>query len=93
MYLSFGIPIGCDDVRSICASATGLLRSSLVLFKTAFLIFFANLYQIRPPAFFAVFWIALFETVLIASIAEFIVVRRSFCPELLLKLSHVFCKR
>ena len=44
MYFSFGIPIGCVNVSSICAG--DLLGSSRVVFEAAFVIFSAILFQI-----------------------------------------------
>ena len=69
MYFSFGIPVDCVNVSSICVG--DLLASSRVVFEAAFVNFSAILLRTKSPVASAFFWIALFEAVLSASVADF----------------------
>ena len=69
MYLSFG-----TCISSFC--------SSLEDFFEKFTILSALLLPIKSPVASAVFWIALFEAVFIASVADCLALSRSFWPYL-----------
>ena len=76
MHFFFGIPIACTNVSSIRAG--DLSGSSQVVFEPAFLIFFVILFPIKSPVASEVFWIALLEAVLSASIAGFLCCQEAF---------------
>ena len=82
-YLSFGIPVACTNILSICM-AVEFLGSSRIFTEVAFVIFSAILLPTRSPVPSAAYWIALYDAVLRA--ANFFVLLRSFCLCLMLKL-------
>ena len=53
----------------------------------------AILLPIKSPVASAVFWIALFEAVFIASVVDFLALSRRFWPYLLLKLLPMFLEK
>ena len=59
-------------------------RSSFDNFETL-VILSAILLPIKPPVDYAVFWVAVFEAIFIASVVDFLGISRSFWPYLLLK--------
>ena len=67
--------------------------SSLLLldfFFETLVILSAILLPIKSPVASAVFWIALFDAVFIASAVDFLALSRSFWPYLLLKLFYPY---
>ena len=65
-------------VISTSSSVSSLLCNSLTGFFDMLVILSAILLPIKSPVASAVFWIALFEAVFIASLVEFLAVSRSF---------------
>ena len=72
--------LSSGDIYPFWWEAKSTLSSSLLLdgFSDTLVILSAVLLPIKSPVASAVFWIALFEAVFIASVADFLVLSRSF---------------
>ena len=80
MYISLDILVGCG-----VSTVVDFFGSAGVLFEGSFVIFSAILVSTGSSVASAVFWIALFETVLKVLVAKLFVMSRSFCLYLLLR--------
>ena len=78
MYLFLGVVISTSSVS--------LFGNSFADFFDMLVVLSAILLLIKSPVPSAVFWIALFDAVSIASVVDFLVLSRSFWPYLFLKL-------
>ena len=72
------------------STSVSLFCNSLADFFETLVILSAILLPIKSPVAFAVFWIALFDAVFIASVVGFLALSRSFWPYLLLKFLPMF---
>ena len=87
MYFSLGIYLSIPIFFASFVTVSELFFSKIL---EGFLILSAIFLPIKSSVAFAVFWIALFEAVLSASVAVFVAWSRSFCFYLLLKFLLIF---
>ena len=81
-------------VISASSSISSLLCNPFVdFFFETLVLLSAILLPIKSPVVSAVFWIALFEAVFIASVVDFLALSRSFWPFLLLKIYPCFWQK
>ena len=83
MYLFLGVALSTSISVSLFCNSFADFFETLVILSEIFLL-------IKSSVFSAVFWIALFDAVFIASFVDFLALSTSFWPYLLLKFSPVF---
>ena len=86
MYLFLGVALSTSN-------SVSSFGNSLVEFFETLAILSATLLPIKSPVASAVSWIALFETVFIAYVVDFLALSRNFWPYLLLKLLPIFLSK